>query len=105
MYTHFLSSYLIELRNLAVNVRLLSTATIARMKVSPILLGFRRQRLSRKELNKGLDIDEDDWELLHDLRKPLDIVIADDTNAYQIFGESIYTAPQEDLLESMPFDS
>jgi hypothetical protein len=106
MYTHVLSSYLIELRNLAVNARVLSPSAIARMKVSPILLGFQRQRKSRKESDKALDLDEDDWELLHDLRKPLDIVIADDTNAYQMFGESIYTAPQEDLLESMcAFDS
>lgn len=87
------------------NARVLSTSAIARMKVSPILLGFRRQRKSRKESSKVIDLDEEDWELLHDLRKPLDIVIADDTNAYQMFGESIYTAPQEDLLESMsPFD-
>ncbi|KAG1726435.1 uncharacterized protein EDB91DRAFT_1263755 [Suillus paluster] len=93
-------NYTIELRNLAVNARLLSTTAIARMKVSPILLGFRRQRKSRKECNKALDLDEDDWELLHDLRKPLDVLIADDTNAYQMFGESIYTAPQEDLLEN-----
>lgn len=93
-------NYLVELRNLAVNARLLSTGALARMKVSPILLGFRRQRKSRKESNKSLDIDEDDWELLYDLRKPLDVVIADDTNAYQMFGESIYTAPQEDLVEN-----
>lgn len=93
-------NYLIELRNLAVNARLLSTGALARMKASPILLGFRRQRKSRKESNKALDLDEDDWELLYDLRKPLDVVIADDTNAYQMFGESIYTAPQEDLVEN-----
>lgn len=93
-------NYLVELRNLAVNARLLSTGALARMKVSPILLSFRRQRKSRKESNKALDIDEDDWELLYDLRKPLDVVIADDTNAYQMFGESIYTAPQEDLVEN-----
>jgi len=93
-------NYLIELRNLAVNARLLSTGALARMKVSPILLGFRRQRKSRKESNKALDLDEDDWELLYDLRKPLDVVIADDTNAYQMFGECIYTAPQEDLIEN-----
>ncbi|KAG1888113.1 hypothetical protein F4604DRAFT_1715581 [Suillus subluteus] len=93
-------NYLVELRNLAVNARLLSTGALARMKISPILLGFRRQRKSRKESNKALDLDEDDWELLYDLRKPLDVVIADDTNAYQMFGESIYTAPQEDLIEN-----
>ncbi|KAG2336290.1 hypothetical protein BDR05DRAFT_1006008 [Suillus weaverae] len=32
--------------------------------------------------------------------KPLDVVIVDDTNAYKMFGESIYTAPQEDLVEN-----
>lgn len=93
-------NYLVELRNLAVNARLLSPGALARMKISPILLGFRRQRKSRKESNNALDLDEDDWELLYDLRKPLDVVIADDTNAYQMFGESIYAAPQEDLVEN-----
>ena len=44
--------------------------------------------------------DEEGWEDLHDLRKPSEIVIADDTNAYQLFGDSIFAAPQEDILES-----
>ncbi|KAH7882874.1 hypothetical protein F5I97DRAFT_1930497 [Phlebopus sp. FC_14] len=93
-------NFLVELRNLAVNIRLLSSATLARMKISPILLGVRRQKSTKSTSEKLLEWDEDGWELLHDLRKPRDIVIADDTNAYQLFGDSIFVAPQEDLLEN-----
>ena len=46
------------------------------------------------------DVDEDDWDLQYDLRRADQIVIADDTNGYQLFGDQIFTAPQEDLLES-----
>lgn len=71
------------------------------MKTSPILLGIRRQKASKTLLDKiSPEWDEEGWEDLHDLRKPGEIVIADDTNAYQLFGDSIFAAPQEDLLES-----
>lgn len=74
-----------------------------KMKVSPILLGMRRQKTSKTPSDKAslAEWDEDGWENLHDLRKPNEIVIADDTNAYQLFSDSIFAAPQEDILESM----
>lgn len=73
-----------------------------KMKISPILLGVRRQKVSKTLLDKlsPVEWDEEGWEDLHDLRKPNEIVIADDTNAYQLFGDSIFAAPQEDMLES-----
>ena len=50
--------------------------------------------------SNSADLDEDDWDLQYDLRKADQIVVADDTNGYQLFGDQIFTAPQEDLLES-----
>ncbi|KII91548.1 hypothetical protein PLICRDRAFT_512049 [Plicaturopsis crispa FD-325 SS-3] len=98
--------FLIELRNLAVNRRLISSTTLARMKRSPVLLAS--QRKLKKATTKGRksddDLEEEDWELQYDLRKPDEIVIADDSNAYQFFGDSIFTAPQEDLLEGFYFE-
>ncbi|KAH7929282.1 hypothetical protein BV22DRAFT_1081369, partial [Leucogyrophana mollusca] len=93
-------NFLVELRNLAVNGRLISSATLSRLKASPVLLGIRRQRSDKSGARKSSEWDEDEWELQYDLRKPQDIVIADDTNGYQLFGDSIFAAPQEDLLEN-----
>ncbi|KAG6335719.1 hypothetical protein ID866_3377 [Astraeus odoratus] len=91
-------NFLTELRNLAINCRLLSNATVNKMKNSPVLLGVCRQKPKEVAENKQ-ELGEDGWEFQHSLRRARDIVIADDTNAYQLFGDSIFTAPQEDLLE------
>lgn len=95
-------SFLIELRNIAINFRHISPSTLDRMKKAPMLLASQRKR--RQVTEKGhaqpADLDEDDWDLQYDLRRADQIVIADDTNGYQLFGDQIFTAPQEDLLES-----
>ncbi|KAL5514880.1 hypothetical protein ACEPAG_2196 [Sanghuangporus baumii] len=95
-------SYLMELRNIAINRRLISSGTIQRMKRSPILLGTRRVRRERPNAKKEVDeaLDEEEWDFQYDLLRPDQIVIADDTNAYQSFGDSVFSAPQEDILES-----
>lgn len=49
----------------------------------------------------SMDLDEDEWDLQYDLLRADQIVVADDTNAYQIFGDALFTAPQEDLLEGI----
>lgn len=93
----FFVSYLLELRNLAVNKRLLTKGTISRMKRSDVLLGSRRvKKDGGKASNEG---DEDDWDLKDELLQPNKVAIADDTNAYQLFGDRIFCAPQEDILE------
>ncbi|KAH9990216.1 hypothetical protein BJV74DRAFT_837251 [Russula compacta] len=92
-------NYLFELRNLAVNKRLLTKATISRMKRSNVLLGSRRVKKSgSKGSSEG---DEDDWDFQDDLLPPNKVAIADDTNAYQLFGDRIFCAPQEDILEEL----
>lgn len=94
-------SFLAELRNLAVSSHAIASGTVNKMKSSPILLGMRRQKASKTlEKMSAAEWDEDGWEDLHDLRRPSEIVIADDTNAYQLFGDVIFAAPQEDILES-----
>lgn len=79
------------------NKRLLSKSTIMRMKRSNVLLGSRRvKKDGGKTSNEG---DEDDWDLQDDLLQPSKVAIADDINTYQLFGDRIFCAPQEDILE------
>ena len=67
------------------------------MKRSNVLLGSRRvKRAGGKASSEG---DEDDWDFQDDLLQPSKIAIADDNNAYQRFGDRVFCAPQEDLLE------
>lgn len=90
-----------ELRNIAVNRRLISSGAVARMKRSPILLGMRRARKEKSSPKRNLDetLDEEEWDFQYDLLRPDQIMVADDTNAYQSFGDSVFSAPQEDILE------
>ena len=92
-------SFLNELRNIAVNSALVSSTTMARLKRGNVLLGI--QRKPRQATSKEAELDdEDDWELQYDLKRPDEIVVADDSIALQIFGDKLFTAPQEDILES-----
>ena len=93
-------SYLAELRNISINSRSLNYATLARLKRAAILIGSRRVR--RQGSDKVVDPtngDEEDWDLEYDLLAPSRVAIADDTIALQQFGEDIFCAPQEDILE------
>ncbi|KAI8998895.1 hypothetical protein BD414DRAFT_519966 [Trametes punicea] len=98
-------NYLTELRNITVNARLLSSGTMARLKRAPVLLGSRRLRKEKPaKSNKASEdlvgeLEEEDWEYQYDLLTADKVVVADDTNAYQLFGDVVFTAPQEDLLE------
>ena len=89
-----------ELRNLATKFQSLSSATSAGLKEAAVLVGSRRvpREKSDKATNLG-DGDEEDWDLEHDLLAPNQVAIADDTIALQQFGEVIFCAPQEDILE------
>jgi hypothetical protein len=92
------------LRTIAINAQQLSPETLSKMRIVPILLCTQRTRVSGKgeyenEKSHQEELDEADWELRYDLKKPSQIVIADDAIGYQLFGDSIFTAPQEDLLE------
>ena len=82
---------------------------MACLKRSSVLLGSRRVKKPRPAeksqpekahpVDEYTDLEEDDWEHEYDLLPASQIVVADDPNAYQLFGNDIFTAPQEDLLE------
>jgi hypothetical protein len=67
------------------------------MKKEPILLGSLRRAASSG------DFEDDERDLQYDLKRPAEIVIADDNNALQNFGDTLFTAPQEDILEGFGF--
>jgi hypothetical protein len=90
-------SYLFELRNLAVNWERLSTETILLMKRSNIVIGSRRVKRSGNMVSS--EGDEDEWDLQDELLQAKQVVIVDDASAYQLFGDRIYCAPQENMLE------
>ena len=73
------------------------------MKRSAILLGSRRVRREKKEKTSIEFDDEDDWEYEYNLLTPDKVIIADETNAYQLFGDAVFSCPQEDLLEGTCF--
>ncbi|EDR11411.1 uncharacterized protein LACBIDRAFT_313549 [Laccaria bicolor S238N-H82] len=93
------SHYLAELRNIAINSRMISAGTIAKMTHSSVLLGSQRKAKKIPRENDVDDLDEDEWNVVYDLKKPDQIIISDDTHAYQVFGDSLFIAPQEDILE------
>ena len=83
-------SYLPQLRELALEKDKLEKGTILRMTRSKILLGSRRM----KSDNASIGGDKDDWYLHDELLRPGEVVIVDDTNAYQLFGDRIFSTPQ-----------
>ncbi|KAI0313421.1 hypothetical protein OF83DRAFT_1175689 [Amylostereum chailletii] len=84
--------------NIALNRRMLSSASLMRMRRADVLLASRRKKRVVNEKSNP-DGEEEDWDHEDDLLRPDKVVIADDTNAYQLFGDSVFCAPQEDLLE------
>jgi hypothetical protein len=71
------------------------------MKQLNVLLGFCRKK---KPSDKVSDDGEEDscWESEERLLMPNEVAVADDTNAYQFFGDRIFCAPQEYILEGKP---
>ena len=70
------------------------------MRHSSCLLGAQRKvRKKQRTAADADDFEDDEWEVVYHFRKPNEIVIADDTQNLRAFGESLFTAPQEDILE------
>jgi hypothetical protein len=68
--------------------------TILCMRRSKILLGSRRVKSCGGDATIGGDEDDQD-----DLLQPSEVVIVDDTNAHELFGDCIFCAPQVDTIE------
>lgn len=87
------------------NRRLIMSGTQAQMKKATIFLASRRVKKGKESdmktplVSSSGEPDDDEWDLQYDLLRPDQVMIADDTNAYQFFGDSVFSAPQEDLLE------
>ena len=65
-----------------------------------VLIGSRRIQRQRSNNASGpIDSDRGDWDLEYKLLAPNQVAIADDMIALQQFGENIFCAPQEDILE------
>jgi hypothetical protein len=67
------------------------------MTRSEILLGS--LRVKRGSGNASIGGYKDDLYLQDKLLRPSEVVIVDDTSAYQLFGHRIFCAPQDDILE------
>ncbi|KAF9650775.1 hypothetical protein BDM02DRAFT_3140374 [Thelephora ganbajun] len=91
-------NYLVELRNIARNSQSFSSDTLAKFKKAAILIGSRRVRKWKSD--KATDpVGDGDGDLEYDLLAPNQVAIVDDMIALQQFGEDIFCAPQEDILE------
>ena len=82
-------SFLVELRDLASRSCRIPNNTLRKMMIKPILLGIRR-----KETTDGGGCGYE-----RALREPGEIVIADDMDSYQLFGDTIFVAPRDSGLE------
>lgn len=72
-------------------MRHLTEETINRMTRSNMFLGSHRVKKDSSKVSSEGDEDE--------LLQPKEVVIVDDIEAYQVFGDRIFCAPQRDILE------
>lgn len=72
-------------------MRHLTDETINRMTRSNMFLG---SRCVKKDGSKASSKGDEDK-----LLQPKEVVIVDDIEAYQVFGDRIFCAPQRDILE------
>ena len=96
----FFFSYLLELRNLAVNRDRIKSG-ITSSKGSNMLLGTRRGGVKKDGSKSSGEGNQGDWDFQDDFLQPNKVVIVDDINAYRLFGDRIFCAPQEDILEGI----
>ncbi|KAG9042649.1 hypothetical protein FS837_010600 [Tulasnella sp. UAMH 9824] len=95
--------YLDELRQVAAQ-QYFDPTLFAKMRTTPFLLGSRRTPKAVKDTRATNSVDvneeeEEDYEVVFDLLCPNQIVIVDDTNAYSLFSEFLWSAPQGDIFE------
>ncbi|KAG1902642.1 uncharacterized protein F5891DRAFT_1022595 [Suillus fuscotomentosus] len=87
--------YLVELRGIAVGYEGLSEEDKKRMKNAPIFVGYRTVRSSNSD-NTTLVV-RDEFQLVTASK----ILLADDMENRRIFGEFVWLAPQDELLEKL----
>ncbi|CAG7850452.1 SubName: Full=Uncharacterized protein {ECO:0000313/EMBL:CCA72144.1} [Serendipita indica DSM 11827] len=95
-----------ELRQMAASLGDITSATKQAMKRAPILLGSRvadeKSSENRARSNSvGMEEEEDSVTVSYELLRADQIVIIDDVNSYAQFKDTLYGAPQEDILEAL----
>lgn len=103
-------NYLGILRQIATNWQRMSPGLRGEMKRSTFILASKRiAAASLKSGKKLVEIDDDDDEddddeqgmLVHDLKKPGEVVIVDDATSHMLFATELFVAPHEDLIEGL----
>lgn len=84
--------YLTELRLIAVGHKSLPRKIHEEMRNAPIFLGYRRGKSTGRD---GYSLEADEFELC----KAEEVLVADDMESRRTFGDCIFIAPQEELLE------
>jgi hypothetical protein len=84
---------LTELRLIAVGHKSLPRKIHEEMRNASIFLGYRRGKSSGRD---GYSLEADEFELC----KAEGVLVADDMESRRTFGDCIFIAPQEELLES-----
>ena len=93
-------SYLVELRNIAINFRLFSPVTMARLKKADILIASKHIQTQKSDkVADHFGGDEEGLNMEYELLSPDQVVVVDDMITYQQFREAIFCAPQETILE------
>lgn len=106
-------AYLGLLRQIASNWQQMSYNLRNEMKRSAFVLASKRLNASTKQdkasAPKNLmddDLDEEDdadeqGVLVHDLKRPNEVVVVDDATSHMLFASVIFCAPHEDVIEAM----
>lgn len=108
-------NYLGILRQIATNWQRIPYTLRNEMKRSKFALASKRISVAKQSQPNGkageienlmdADLDEDDNDeqgvLIHDLKRPDEIVIVDDAASQMLFSEVVFAVPHEDLIEAM----
>ena len=92
-YAHYPYRYLTELRSVAVGYEGLSEEDKRKVWKAPIFVGY---RISASTDARQLATLKDEFQLV----KASEVLIADDMENRRIFGNYVWLAPQDELLES-----
>ena len=109
-------SYLGILRQIATNWQRMPPGLRAEMKRASFMLASKRiaEGTTSKTVaatatkNKLIELDDDDEDegeeqgvLVHDLKRPSEVVIVDDATSHMLFAAELFVAPHEDVIEGL----
>ncbi|KIJ08708.1 hypothetical protein PAXINDRAFT_182233 [Paxillus involutus ATCC 200175] len=83
--------FLVELRKFAYQSQDISNDTLHKMSHKPTLLGMRRKKIEIEG--------QAEWDYEHHFLTYQGVTIVDDISNYQLFGDCLFIAPQEEAIE------